>query len=134
MIVLDASAAVELILQTARAERIAARALDPAERLHAPDLVEIEVAQVLRRLLQARQITPARAELALTDFEQLAIERHAHRPLLRRVWGLRSAMSAYDAAYVALAEALPAPLLTCDEKLSRAHGHRAQIELISAPS
>lgn len=134
MIVLDASAAVELLLQTQRAEQIAARALDPAERLHAPELIEIEVAQVLKRLLQARQITLARAELAFTDFEQLAIERHAHRPLLRRVWSLRSAVSAYDGAYVALAEALPAPLLTCDEKLSRAHGHSAAIELISGPS
>jgi len=133
VIVLDASAAIELVLQTSRAERIAARALHPTQRLHAPHLIDIEVSQVLRRLVQAREITLARAELALGDFEQLMIERYAHRPLLRRIWDLRSAVSAYDAAYVALAEALAAPLLTCDEKLARAHGHGAHIELVATP-
>jgi len=134
LIVLDASVAVELVLRTDRADRIAIRALDARQRMHAPHIIDIEVTQVLRRLLHARQITPARADVALADFEQLVIERHAHRPLLGRVWGLRSVMSAYDAAYVALAEALAAPLLTCDERLSRAHGHTAQIELVAAVS
>jgi len=132
VIVLDASAAVELVLWTERADRIAARALDPAQRLHAPHLIDIEVVQVLRRLHLARELTLERAELAFTDFEKLVVERHAHRSLLRRVWALRSVMSAYDAAYVALAEGLSAPLLTCDEKLSRSHGHDAHIELIAA--
>lgn len=130
MIVLDASAAVELVLQTSRAGRIATQALHPNQRLHAPHLIDIEVSQVIRRLLQTREITLRRAELALADFEQLVIERHSHRPL-RRIWNLRSAISAYDAAYVALAEALAAPLLTCDEKLARAHGHGAHIELVT---
>jgi len=132
VIVLDASAAVELVLRTERADRIAARALDPAQRLHAPHLIDIEVVQVLRRLHLARELTLERAELAFTDFEKLVVERHAHRSLLRRVWALRSVMSAYDAAYVSLAEGLSAPLLTCDEKLSRSHGHDAHIELIAA--
>ena len=132
MIVLDASAAIELVLRTERADRIAARALDPTQRLHAPHLIDIEVIQVLRRLHLARELSLERAELAFTDFEKLVVERHAHRSLLRRVWALRSVMSAYDAAYVALAEALAAPLLTCDEKLSRSHGHDAHIELIAA--
>jgi predicted nucleic acid-binding protein len=132
LIVLDASAAVELVLGTSRAALIAARALDPAERLHAPHLIDIEVAQVLRRLTLARELTPERAELALADFLSLAIERHVHRALIPRIWTLRSAMSAYDASYVALAEALAAPLLTCDEKLSRSHGHGARIELVAA--
>ena len=130
MIVLDASAAVELVLQTPRAERVAARALDPAERLHAPHLIDVEVAQVMRRLVQGKEITAARAEAALLDFEGLVIERHVHRPLLRRMWGLRTSLSAYDAAYVALAEALAAPMLTCDEKLAGAHGHKAKIEVV----
>jgi len=134
LIVLDASAAVELVLQTARAERIAARALHPAERLHAPHLIDVEVTQVMRRLLQAKEITVARADAALLDFEGLVIERHAHRPLIRRVWGLRSSLSAYDATYVALAEALVAPMLTCDEKLARAHGHKAKIEVVPVDS
>jgi predicted nucleic acid-binding protein len=132
VIVLDASAAIELVLRTERADRIAARALDPTQRLHAPHLIDIEVVQVLRRLHLARELTLERAELAFTDFDKLVVERHAHRSLLRRVWALRSVMSAYDAAYVALAEALAAPLLTCDEKLSRSHGHDAHIELIAA--
>ena len=132
MIVLDASAAIELVLRTERADRIAARALNPTQRLHAPQLIDIEVVQVLRRLHLARELTLERAQLALTDFESLVVERHTHRSLVRRGWALRSAMSAYDAAYVALAEALAAPLLTCDEKLSRSHGHDAHIELIAA--
>ena len=134
MIVLDASAAVELILQTSRAERIAARALDPSERLHAPHLIDVEVLQVMRRLVQAKEITAARAGIALTDFEQLVIERHGHRSLSHRVWELRASLSAYDAVYVALAEALVAPMLTCDDKLARAHGHSAQIEVVPIDS
>lgn len=134
MIVLDASAAVELILRTPRAERIAARALHPAERLHAPHLIDVEVLQVLRRLLQVKEITATRAGVALADFEQLVIERHAHRPLSHRVWGLRASLSAYDATYVALAEALVAPMLTCDDKLARAHGHSAEIEVVPIDS
>lgn len=134
MIVLDASAAVELVLQTPRAERIAARALHPAERLHAPHLIDVEVMQVMRRLVQAKEITAARADAALLDFEGLVIERHAHRPLFHRMWGLRASLSAYDATYVALAEALAAPMLTCDDKLARTHGHNAKIEVVPVDS
>lgn len=130
MIVLDASAAIELVLRTPRAERIAERALDPKERLNAPHLIDIEVAQVLRRLSQAREISAARAQAALEDFQALVVDRHAHPPLVKRIWSLRSALTAYDAAYVALAEALEAPLVTCDRKLARAGGHSAQIELV----
>lgn len=131
MIVLDASAAVELVLQTPRAARIAVHALSSAQRLHAPHLIDLEVAQVLRRLAQGRDVSPIRAQVALADFQLLVIERHAHRPLLARIWELRPAITAYDAAYVALAEALSSPLLTCDDKLARAKGHSAKIELIS---
>lgn len=134
MIVFDASAAVELVLQTARAQRIAARALQPAERLHAPYLIDIEVTQVLRRLVLAKEITAQRGALALADFRELYIERHEHLALLGRVWGLRTSLSAYDAAYLALAEALAAPILTCDEKVARSHGHAARIELVPIDS
>jgi predicted nucleic acid-binding protein len=134
LIVLDASAAVELVLQTPRAERVAARALHPAERIHAPYLIDVEVAQVLRRLVSAKELTPGRGALALGDFSELVIERHSHHPFLGRIWSLRTSLSAYDAAYVALAEALAAPMLTCDDKLARAHGHSAKIELVPMDS
>ena len=131
MIVLDASAAVELVLSTPLAARIAARALHPAQQLHAPHLIDIEVLQTLRRLAQSAALAPRRAELALADFGDLAIERHAHSMLVPRIWSLRATVSAYDAAYIALAEALAAPLLTCDARHARAHGHGAQVELVA---
>ena len=133
MIVLDASAAVELVLRTPLAERIASRALQAAEEMHAPHLIDIEVAQALRRLSQSSDLPPVRAGLALADFRDLAIERHAHGALLPRIWSLRAVMSAYDASYVALAEALASPLLTCDGRLARAPAHTAHIELIAGP-
>jgi predicted nucleic acid-binding protein len=131
VIVVDASAVLELLLGTARAERVAARVFAPDERLDAPHLLDIEVGQALRRLAQLNAITVLRAEEALADFASLVIERHAHRELLPRIWQLRDSLTAYDAAYVTLAEAFDAPLLTCDAKLGRAHGHRARIEVVS---
>jgi predicted nucleic acid-binding protein len=131
VIVVDASAVLELLLGTDRAERVAARILAPDERLDAPHLLDIEVAQALRRLVQLNGITVRRAEQALDDFAGLVIGRHSHRELLPRIWQLRDSLTAYDGAYVALAEALDAPVLTCDAKLGRAHGHRARIEVVA---
>lgn len=130
MIVIDASAAIELVLRTELGERVELRALDPDERLHAPHLLDLEVAQVLRRLTNLKEITAARAHEALDDYAGLLVERAAHRELLPRVWELRDSMTAYDGAYVALAEALDAPLLTCDARLARSRGHRATVELL----
>lgn len=130
MIVIDASALLELLLSTDRAEAVGAIALEPDERLHAPHLLDVEIAQALRRLVQLKEITISRAAQALDDYGGLLIERHAHRELLPRIWQLRNAMTAYDGAYVVLAEALDAPLLTCDAKLGRSHGHRAEIEVV----
>jgi predicted nucleic acid-binding protein len=130
LIVIDASAAIELILRTELGGKVELRALAAEERLHAPHLLDLEVAQVLRRLTQLKEITAARAQEALDDYAALLLERAAHRELLGRVWQLRESMTAYDGAYIALAEALEAPLLTCDGKLARSHGHRATIELV----
>lgn len=130
MIVADASALLELILGTTRAERVGAMALAAGERLHAPYLLDIEIVQGLRRMVQLRNITAARAEQALEDFGDFLIERHAHVELLPRVWQLRESVTAYDAAYLALAEALEAPLLTCDAKLARSRGHSVKVELV----
>ena len=130
MIVLDASAALELLLQTAKGGQIAEVALASDERLHAPHLIDVEVTQTLRRLTQGRSLAVDRAEAALADFRLLAVVRHDHRDLVDRAWELRDAMTAYDGVYVALAEALDAPLLTCDGKLARSHGHRARITIL----
>ncbi|HWY72156.1 MAG TPA: type II toxin-antitoxin system VapC family toxin [Burkholderiaceae bacterium] len=130
MIVIDASALLEILLRTDRADRLIQRALTASERLHAPHLLDIEVTQVLRRLVQREEITAVRAEEVFDDLAHLLIERHAHQSLLPRIWQLRDGLTAYDGAYIALAEALRAPLLTCDAKLARAHGHRATVELI----
>jgi predicted nucleic acid-binding protein len=131
LIVIDASALIEILLRTERAEALMERALEASERMHAPQLLDIEITQVLRRLVQKREISAARAEQALDDLADLLIERHEHQSLVPRIWQLRDSLSAYDGAYVALAEALEAPLLTCDAKLAGAHGHGATIELIS---
>jgi len=130
LIVIDASAAIELILRTRLGEKVELRALAPQERLYAPHLLDLEVAQVLRGLTQLEEITAVRAQEALDDYAGLFVERAAHRELLRRVWQLRDSMTAYDGAYIALAEALDAPLLTCDGELARSYGHRAMVELL----
>ena len=132
MIVIDASALLEMLLRTDRAERLMDRALAASERLHSPHLLDVEVANVVRRLVQRKEITLVRAGQVFEDFAQLFIERHAHGPLLPRIWQLRDAMTAYDGAYISLAEALGAPLLTCDGRLARAHGHRATIEMVES--
>jgi predicted nucleic acid-binding protein len=130
LIVLDASALLEILLRTPLAERLMDRAFDASERLHAPQLLDVEVTQVLRRLVQRKELSIPRAEQALADLAQLVIDRHDHQSLIPRIWQLRDSLSAYDGSYVALAEALDAPLLTCDTKLAGARGHRATIELI----
>ncbi len=131
MIVVDASALLELLLRTRAGDAVSTRVFAPGETLHAPSVVDVEVLQVLRRHEAAKEMTRLRAQEALDDFRDLPLERYPHAPLLERIWDLRHAISAYDAAYVALAEALDAPLLTCDAKLSRTRGHRARIEAVS---
>src|SRR5262249_48447862 len=132
LIVVDASALLELLLGTDRAERVAASVLAPGEHVHAPHLVDLEIAQALRRLVQLAELDGARAEQALDDCDALVVHRHAHNDLLPRIWELRDSVTAYDGAYIALAEALDAPLVTCDAKLGRSHGHRAKVDVIAA--
>jgi predicted nucleic acid-binding protein len=130
LIVVDASAVLELLLRTEKGVRVQERMLDSGESLHAPHLIDIEVSQTLRRLVILKEITAARGKQALEDHVALHIKRAEHKDLLERVWSLRDSITAYDAAYVVLAEILDCPLLTCDAKLARSHGHRARIELI----
>jgi predicted nucleic acid-binding protein len=108
------------------------RAFSGSEQMYAPQLLDIEITQVLRRLVRQKELALSRAAQALQDLADLLIERHDHQPLVQRIWQLRDSLSAYDGAYVALAEALAAPLLTCDAKLAGARGHRATIELVAS--
>lgn len=130
MIVLDASALVELLLNTALGRTVAMRIADPALSLHVPHLADIEVTQALRRYANGGDLDAADAANALEDLRSLDLERHAHEPLLDRVWGLRKNLSAYDAVYVALAEVLDTVLLTCDGRLARAPGAGRRVELV----
>jgi predicted nucleic acid-binding protein len=132
MIVLDASALVELLLGTSPGRSIAARIADPATSLHAPHLADVEVAQTLRRYVREGEIDPASGTRALDDLRALDLQRHSHEPLLERVWALRDNLTAYDAVYVALAEALETRLLTCDGRLARAPGMARRVELVGS--
>ena len=129
MTVVDASAMVELLLQTPLGSRVEARLLgEPG--LHAPHLLDVEVLQALRRLARGGEVSDSRAEEAIADLADFGVLRHPHDLFLRRAWELRGNLTAYDAMYVALAEALAAPLLTCDAPLGAAPGHSASIEVI----
>jgi predicted nucleic acid-binding protein len=108
----------------------AARARLRGQSLAAPELVDLEVASVLRRQARAGAIDDRRARLALGDLIDLPLRRAPHRPLLARCWELRGSVTIYDAAYVALAEALDVPLLTGDTRLARAHGPRCAVEVL----
>ena len=130
MIVLDASAVIEVLLQTEAGIALTGRLLAPDTSLHTPYLLDVEVAQVLRRFTLRGELEPNRARQALEDLADLPVERYPHEILLPRIWALRENLTAYDAAYVALAEVLGATLLTCDGRISRASGHSARVEVV----
>jgi len=130
LIVLDASALLELLLVTDKGAGVAERIAAPEETLHAPHLIDLEVAQVLRRYVGRRQLGEARASEALEDLRDLDLNRYPHDVLLERIWELRHNASAYDAAYLALAEALGASLLTSDARLRDVPDTQAHIEVL----
>lgn len=130
MIVVDASAVIEVLLHTSAAGRVAERIFTEGETLHAPHLLDVEIAQVLRRYALAGALGSGRGGEALEDLADFPIARYPHQPFLFRIWELRHNVTAYDAAYLALAEALAAPLVTRDAKLASAAGHKARIELM----
>jgi predicted nucleic acid-binding protein len=130
VIVVDASAALELLLDTAAGRAVAERLLVPGESLHAPHLLDVEVAHAVRRYVASGEVEAEKGEQAIAELLELPAERYPHTLLLPRAWEMRRSLSAYDAMYVALAEILEAPLLTRDARLARAHGHRARIELL----
>lgn len=129
MIVLDASAAIEILLRTPVGSEIEARILVPDQTLHVPHLLDLEVLQVLRRYVRSGEISAVRGQEAVYDLLDMPLIRYPHEPFLLRMWELRDNATAYDAAYLALAETLSAPLLTCDPKLRSVPGHNARVEV-----
>ena len=127
MIVVDASAMLEILLNTPPARAIFDQVFAPGQTIQAPHLMDVEVLQVLRRYARTNTISASRAQEALSDYADMPITRYPHHVLLPRMWELRHNFTAYDAAHVALAEVLKAPLVTCDRALRSASGHRAKI-------
>lgn len=131
MIVVDASVVVDALATPAPNAALAER-LDQDADLRAPHLIDIEVVHALRRLVSTGELSDDRAADALSDLHALRIVRYPHLSLIDRVWELRNNLTAYDAAYVALAELLEVPFVTCDVRLAQAPGHTAEIELFTA--
>jgi predicted nucleic acid-binding protein len=130
MIVVDASAVLEVLLNTPDGAGIAVRFFTAGETLHAPHLLDLEVTQVLRRYARSGEVPAERGVQALEDLVDLPLVRYPHEFLLSRIWELRDSVTAYDAAYLALAEALAAPLVTRDAALASSRAHRARVELM----
>lgn len=129
VLVVDTSAVVAAVTEDPPPEAVQAR-LSTDGDLHAPHLLDVEVVGVLRRLVRQGELRPARAEAALEDLSALRITRYPHVALRERMWDLRDNLTAYDAAFVALSEALEVPLVTLDRRLARASGHHAAIEVL----
>ena len=129
MIVADASVLVDLLRGSHDRDAIEHRLLT-GESLHAPHLVDLEILQALRRFVRIGEMSRDRAEEVLVDLYDLRLDRYPHTELVSRIWELRDSLTAHDAAYVALAEALEATLVTRDARLARTAGHRARIELV----
>ena len=127
MLVVDASAIVDLVLEQPTNAALAAR-MATSEELHAPRLLDVEVLTVVRRLSKNGSLSTDAGTAAVHNFKRLPISRYPHEPFLDRIWELRDVLTAYESVYVALAEALDLTLVTSDAKLGRAHGHRATIE------
>ncbi len=119
MIVIDASAAVDLLLGTGRAA-VVAHALGPVREVHAPELIDPEVMSVVRRWTLRGWLSAEHGTRAVDELGELAVVRHPHAGLRRRAWELRDRCSTYDAYYLALAELLDADLVTTDDRLGRA--------------
>lgn len=131
MIVLDASAAVELLRNSRRGLAVARWLRTAPSTTFAPAVLDLEVLQSLRRLVAARALTRGAASPLVDELVRLPVVREPHWPFAHRIWQLRDNLTAYDAAYVALAERLGARLVTCDARMARAPGHRARVEVVA---
>jgi predicted nucleic acid-binding protein len=129
VIVVDASALLEIFLRTARGDRIWNRLFGADDALHAPHLIDLEVAQVMRRYVSRGEVDADRGRAVVDLMSRMPITRYSHEPMLSRIWALRANATAYDAAYLALAEGLRAPLVTCDDALAKIPGVSAAVEV-----
>jgi len=130
VIVIDASVVIEVLLHTSTGRSVEERLFAVGESLHAPHLIDLEVAHVMRRLAAAQELSSVGGKKRLSAMADFPLVRYRHDLFLARIWELRHNLSAYDAAYVALAEALAAPLVTRDQRLAKARGHRAKVEVV----
>ena len=128
MLVVDTSAILDAIAADEAAPGLVERLAGDGD-LHAPHLIDVEILHALRAMRIRDEITEDRAADARTDFAEAVISRYTHEPFSDRIWELRHNLSAYDAAFVVLAETLDAPLVTCDARLAASTGHDAHIEL-----
>jgi predicted nucleic acid-binding protein len=128
VLVVDTSAIVDALVGRPRNERLLERLAADSD-LSAPHLLDVELLHALRGLVRRGQLDEDRAADARADFADLVIGRYGHEALADRVWELRHSLTAYDATFVALGELLGVPVVTCDARLARAHGHSAQVEL-----
>jgi predicted nucleic acid-binding protein len=129
MIVVDASAVIEVLMCTALGRRIEDRLFGGDELLNAPHLLDVEVLQVVRSLLLAGSLTESAALQKLSDLQQMDVVRHAHVDLVQRSFVLRHNLTAYDAVYLALAERLAATLVTCDRAFEKVPDCRVAVEV-----
>ena len=129
MIVLDASAAVELVLATPPGAAVAQRLR--GETVHTPAHFDVEVIGAIRRAVVRQLISDHEGLVAVADFQSLPLRRWPTKPFVERAYQLRSTHTVADGVYVALAEGFAAPLITCDGRLAQSHGHAAEIELIA---
>jgi predicted nucleic acid-binding protein len=128
VLVVDSSAVLEALAARDPAPELVERLAADGD-LHAPHLIDTAILHALRRLLRRGQISAERAHDTRTDFAELTLVRYPHEPLNDRVWELRENLTAYDATFVALAEALDVPLVTCDARLAATPGSSARIEV-----
>ena len=130
MIVLDASVVVELLTNGGMADLIRHELTRNDESFLAPDLIDVEVVSAIRRLAAGHRIDSHRSMQLLAGLAALPAERYSHTPLIGRIWELRHNFTAYDAVYIALAEATDSVLYTCDSRLRT--GHRARVVVFAA--
>lgn len=129
MMVVDASVVLDVLLRVPGSETLADRVLSSAWLINAPHLLDVEVLQVLRRYVRQRELTPRRAAEALQDLADLPLERWPHTPLLSRIWRYRDNLSAYEATYLALADALDCRVCTRDPRFANAPPSTGRVEL-----